>query len=201
MAQKVDILRIIKEDILRIMGEAKRARISLRSIKEEINASNFYISKAISALEGENLIKFEKNFVKLTEKGQKKAENIAKRHLSIENYFRKTRSIDKAHKVTDALEHYISEEVANNIRKLSTLKGSGVPLIKFEINKERIITDIMLKDGKLLERIISMGIFPGERIKVINETSNTVIVKVKGKKIALGREIAKGIMVLRCERL
>jgi len=129
------------------------------------------------------------------------AEDIAKRHLSIENYFRRTKNINEAHKAADALEHYISEEVANNIRKLSTLKESGIPLIKFGIDKEGLIADIMLKDGKLLERIISMGIFPGERIKVINETSNTVIVKVKGKKIALGREIAKGIMVLRRERL
>ena len=201
MAQKVDVLRIIKEDILRIMGETKRARISLSSIKEEINASDFYISKAISALEDESLIKSEKDFIKITEKGQKKAENIAKRHLSIENYFRKTRSIDKAHRVTDILEHYISEEVANNITELSTLKGSGVPLIKLEINKECIIADIMLEDSKLLERIISMGIFPGERIKVMSETSNAVIVKVKGKKIALDREIAKGVMVLRREKL
>jgi DNA-binding GntR family transcriptional regulator len=68
MTQEVNILRIIKEDILRIMGEVKRTRISLKSIKEEINASNFYISKAISVLEGENLIKLEKSFVELTEK-------------------------------------------------------------------------------------------------------------------------------------
>jgi Fe2+ transport system protein FeoA len=46
-----------------------------------------------------------------------------------------------------------------------------------------------------------MGIFLGEKIKITNEISNAIIVKVKGKKIALGREIAKGIMVLRYERL
>jgi len=201
MAQEIDVLKIVKEDILRITGEAKNRKISLRSMELEINVSNTFMSKAVSELENENLINLKGNFVELTENGLSQAEDIAKRHFSIENYFRKSKNINEAHKAADVLEHYISEEVANNIRKLSTLKESGIPLIKFGIDKEGLIADIMLKDGKLLERIISMGIFLGEKIKVINETSNAVIVKVKGKKIALGREIAKGIMVLRCERL
>lgn len=159
MAQEIDILKIVKEDILRIIYEVKNRRISLRSIELEINVSNTFISKAVSELESENLISLKGNFVKLREKGQEKAEDIAKRHFSTKNYFRKSKNINEAHKAADVFEHYISEEVANNIRKLSTLKESGISLIKFGLNKEGLIADIMLKDSKLLERIISMGIF------------------------------------------
>lgn len=201
MSQDADISKIIKEDILRIINEAENKKISLKSIKVKVCVSEVFISKAVSKLRKENSIKFRGNFIELTENGQSRANSITKRHLIIENYFKRTENEVKAHKAANVLEHYISEEVANNIRKLSTLKGSGVPLVIFEIDKEGLIADIMLKDDKLLERIISMGIFPGERIKVINETSNAVIVKVKGKKIALGREIAKRIMVLEYERL
>ncbi len=201
MSQDVDVIKIVKEDILRIIDEAENKKISLKSIKVKVGVSEVFIFKAVSELKKENLIKFRGNFIELTENGQSRASSITKRHLIIENYFKRTKNKIKAHKAADALEHYISEEVANNIRKLFTLKGSGVPLTKFEIDKEGLIADIMLKDNKLSERIISMGIFPGERIKVINETSNAVIVKVKGKKTALGREIAKGIMVLEYERL
>ena len=76
------------------------------------------------------------------------------------------------------------------------MKESGVPLTKFKLNGNGLVTDIMLKDDKLLERIISMGICPGGRIKLINKVSNVLILETKNKKIALDKEIAKGIMVL-----
>lgn len=200
MTQKVDILRIIKEDILRIMGEREKIRISSNSIKKEINASDFLISKAISELQDKNLIKLKKDFIELTKEGENRAENIAKRYLTIENYFNRIKSEAEAHKAADILEHYISEEVTNNIKKLSTLKESGVSLTKFEIGKGGLITNIVFKDTKLLERIVSMGISLGEKIIVTNKIPNSVIIKVKNKKIALDKEIANGIKVLEYEK-
>jgi len=72
----------------------------------------------------------------------------------------------------------------------------GIPLTKPELNKKGIITDIIFSDYGLFERMISMGIFLAEKIRVMYEISDGIVVNVGGKKIALGKDIAKEIEVL-----
>ena len=194
MIKESDILKIVKEDILRILGEEK-ARISLESIRSEINVSDIFISEAVKELEKENLIRFNNNFISLTKEGEENAKNIVKKHLVIENYFKETKNERDAHKAAHILEHYVSKEVIDNIKKLSTFKHKSIPLTEFEIDKEGMITDIVFSDYGVFERIVSMGIFPGEKIKITNRISNNIIVNVENKKIALNRDMARGIKV------
>ncbi len=200
MTEESDILRIVEEDILRILGEEKSKRVSLESIKSEIKVAYLFISNAIKELEREGLVQSQGDFIVLTKEGEGKAENIVKRHLVLENYFKfkikRTRSEREAHKMTDILEHYISKEVIEHIKKLSTFKTEGIPLTKLELNKEGIITDILFPDYGLFERIVSMGIVPSEKIKVMYKIPDGMVIYVGGKKFALGNEIAKGIEVL-----
>jgi Mn-dependent DtxR family transcriptional regulator len=200
MTEESDILRIVEEDILRILGEEKSKRVSLESIKSEIKVTYLFISNAIKELEREGLVQSQGDFIVLTKEGVGKAENIVKRHLVLENYFKikikRTRSEREAHKMTDILEHYISKEVIEHIKKLSTFKTEGIPLTKLELNKEGIITDILFPDYGLFERIVSMGIVPSEKIKVMYKIPDGMVIYVGGKKFALGNDIAKGIEVL-----
>jgi len=125
MTKKSSILKIVKEDILRILGEEKR-RISLEILKEEIKVSLSFINEAIEELKRERLIKSQQIFFILTEEGEEKARDILKKHLVFEDYFKKTRTEREAHKIAHILEHYVSEEVLNNIKKLSTFKKEGI---------------------------------------------------------------------------
>ena len=194
MIKESDILKIVKEDILRILGEEK-TRISLESIRSEVNVSDIFISEAVKELEKENLIRFNNNFILLTKEGEENAKNIVKKHLVIENYFKETKNEREAHKAAHILEHYVSKEVIDNIKKLSTFKHKSIPLTEFEIDKEGMITDIVFSDYGVFERIVSMGIFLGEKIKITNRISNNIIVNVENKKIALNRDMARGIKV------
>lgn len=194
MIKESDILKIVKEDILRILGEEK-TRISLESIRSEVNVSDIFISEAVKELEKENLIRFNNNFILLTKEGEENAKNIVKKHLVIENYFKETKNERDAHKAAHILEHYVSKEVIDNIKKLSTFKHESIPLTEFEIDKEGMITDIVFSDYGVFERIVSMGIFLGEKIKITNRISNNIIVNVENKKIALNRDMARGIKV------
>jgi Mn-dependent DtxR family transcriptional regulator len=194
MIKESDILKIVKEDILRILGEEK-TRISLESIRSEVNVSDIFISEAVKELEKENLIRFNNSFISLTKEGEENAKNIVKKHLVIENYFKETKNERDAHKAAHILEHYVSKEVIDNIKKLSTFKHKSIPLTEFEIDKEGMITDIVFSDYGVFERIVSMGIFPGEKIKITNRISNNIIVNVENKKIALNRDMARGIKV------
>ena len=196
MAAESDILKIVKEDILRIMGEENEEKIAIASIKSEINASDPFISKAVEELERESSIKHHNSFISLTKKGEEDAKDLLKRHLVIEDYFKETKNKKDAHKIAHILEHYVSKEVIDNVKKLSTFKGEGVPLREFEINREGVITDIVFSDYGVFERIVSIGIFPGEKITLTNKIKNCVVVKVKNKKFALDKDIAKEIKVV-----
>jgi Mn-dependent DtxR family transcriptional regulator len=186
----------VKKDILRILDE-RRVRTLLKTIKDEIKAAHPIVSEAFEELERDYLIIIQENYISLTKLGQKKAKTILEAHLILENYFRKTRSKVEAHTAAHILEHYVSREVINNIKKLSTLKREGVPLTMFEINKEGLIAEITLSDYKLFERAISMGLFPGEKIIIMGEIPNGLVLKVKNKKFALDRSIAKEIKAVK----
>ena len=138
------------------------------------------------------------NFIWLTSRGKTEAKNILEKHLLLERYFEDIKSKKDAHRISNLIEHYISEEVIDNLKKLSTFKGKGLPLVEFK-KEEGMITDITL-NTQLFERIVSMGIFPGEKIEVIGELPNGVIFKIKNKKIFLAREVAKNIKVLAYEK-
>lgn len=194
--KEIEILKIIKEDILRILSEREKTTFNI--LEEKIKASRSFILKAIQKLEDENLIQKENSFLKLTTIGKEKGENILRKHLAIENYFKKSTTEKEAHEKANLLEHYISEEVINNIKELSTFKGKEiVPLTNIELHKDRLITDISISDDELFERIISMGIVPGEKIKMINKIPDGVIVKIENKKFAIDKQIAKHIKVLK----
>jgi Mn-dependent DtxR family transcriptional regulator len=194
-----DILKIVKEDVLRILCE-RRKKTSLEIIKNEIKVAHALISEALEELERDGLIAIQENFILLTELGQKSAKNILEKHFVLENYFEKIGSKIEAHTAAHILEHYVSGEVINNIKELSTLKMEGVPLTKFEFNKEGMITDITFSDYRLFERIVSMGIFLGEKIIITNEILRGIVVKIKNKKFALDKNIAEEIKVVEYER-
>jgi len=198
-AKEPDILKIVKEDVLRILCE-RRKKTPLEIIKDEIKVANALISEALEELERDGLIAIQENSILLTGLGQESAKNILKKHFVLENYFEKIGSKIEAHTAAHILEHYVSGEVINNIKKLSTLKMEGVPLTKFGLNKEGIITDITFSDYRLFERIVSMGIFLGEKIIITNEISHGIVVKIRNKKFALDKIIAEEIKVVEYER-
>lgn len=194
-----DILTIVKGDILRILGEEKDNGVSLASLKSEIKVSNLFMLRAVEELERDGLIQSKGNFISLTERGWEDAEKIVRKHIFIENYFKETRSREEAHKAAHILEHYVSQEVIDNLKELSTFRKGGIPITKFELDEGGVITNITFSDSALFERIVSMGIFPGEKIRVMNVVPESVIVGIGGTKFALGREIAGGIEALRNE--
>jgi len=195
MTKKSNIIKIVKEDILRILSERK-GKVSLDIIKEEIKVSYSFVSEAIEELKKRGLIQSQQSFFRLTEKSKENAKDILKKHLVFEDYFKKTRTEEEAHKIAHILEHYVSKEVLNNIKRLSTFKKEGIYLTKLKLSKKGLITNIMISGNGLFERMVSMGIVPGEEIMVTDEVSNAIIIRIRNKKFALDKDIARKIRVL-----
>jgi Mn-dependent DtxR family transcriptional regulator len=192
---KSEVLEIVKEDILRITGEKNR-QISLKALESKIKVSDIFLHKAVKELKKEGLIHLRQKILELTKSGQERAKVILEKHMVVENYFKKTRNEKEAHQAAHILEHYISEEAIRNIKKLATFRKEGTSLIEFELGRETMISDIVFPELGLFERIVSMGIFPGERIRIMYKIPDGFVVNVNHKKIALGKDIAKNIEVL-----
>ena len=204
MTKESDILKIVKEDILEVVGR-KNKRTPLKFMKLEVTVSHSVVSKAIKELEEEGLIKISsekrpwKEYIQLTKEGQVRANAIIKKHSVLEKYFfKERRSEEEAIEATNILEHYISTEVIDTIKKLSTLKKKGIPLTEFK-QEEGLIANINLNIG-LFERVISMGIYPGEKIRITDKIPNGIIIEIKNKKFVLDNNIAKEIKVLEYEK-
>ncbi|MDY6894369.1 MAG: FeoA domain-containing protein [Thermotogota bacterium] len=202
MSEEPDILEIVKEDILKVVGREDE-KIPLKSIELETAVSSSIVSEAIKELKEEGLIEISseketrEEYIQLTKEGRVKANVIIKKYDILEEYFKERRSEEEAIKAADILEHYISTEVINTIKKLNTFKDKGIPLTEFK-KEEGLITDINLNIG-LFERIVSMGICPGEKIRIIGQIPNGIIIEVKNKKFALDKEIARKMKVLELE--
>jgi len=195
VAGKPGILKMVKEDILRLLSERK-GKVSLNSVKEEIRVIYSCIPKAIEDLEKERLIQYEQGFLELTDEGRIKAKDVLRKHLVFENYFKQSRSEKEAHEIAHILEHYVSREVIDKIIKLSTFKKEGIPLTEVKQYQKGLVTDIMISDDTVFERLVSMGVLPGENIMLLSELPHTAIVEIKNKKFALDKDIAKKIKVL-----
>lgn len=191
------ILEIVKDDVLRILGEEESRKVPSKAIKSRIKASSSIISDAIEKLRKNGLIRLENGSLELTESGCVQAERIIKKHSVFEDYFKKKRGREEAHKVADIIEHYVSEEVLNNIKKLSTFERGDFSILESGLNEDRLITDIEISDSGLFERVVSMGIIPGEKIRVMYNIPDGFVVSVSRKKVALGSDIAEKIRVMK----
>jgi len=190
-----DISKVIKEDILRILGERKM-KVSLETIKPEIKVTNSLLSKAIKSLEEKNMIQVENGVIRTTKKGQEESKSLLKKHRYLENYFKEKRSEQEAYQVANIIEHYISKEALNKIKKFFPINKEGISLLKFGLKREGLITDIEGSDYKLFERLVSMGILPGEIIEIRHKIPTGIIVKTNNKIIFLAKTIAKKIKVV-----
>lgn len=203
MAEELDILKIVKEDILEVVGRENK-RIPLEFIQMEVAVSKSFVSRAVKELEKEGLIRFyldtgtSKEYIGLTEEGKVKANVIIEKHSILEKYLKERRSEEEAIKATHIIEHYVSSEVIENIKKLSTLKRKSVSLIEFEQEKG-LIADIN-PNIELFERLISMGICPGETIRIAGKIPGGIVIEINNKKFVLAKEIAKEIEILEYEK-
>ena len=64
------------------------------------------------------------------------------------------------------------------------------------IRPDYIVTDIVM-DTTIMRRLEALGINSGSRLQMMNQKKNgTVIIKVRGTRWAIGRDIAGGIQVV-----
>ncbi|MHA1327683.1 MAG: FeoA family protein [Promethearchaeota archaeon] len=79
--------------------------------------------------------------------------------------------------------------------KIIPFKKIGVSMDKFRFPSGMIV-DLNLNECSILKKIISMGIFPGQRIQILNKSNTNYLIEVKNTRIAINRELAQRIFLI-----
>lgn len=185
----------LEEDILKLIFESKEKKIDVLEIERFSKKSNGNLEKVLKDLKKKKLIKLVNSMCFLTPMGSEIAGEILKKHKEIEEFIKnKTNSCD-AHEMAHVLEHSLSEESIKTMYLMSSFKGKGTPLCDFSLPSGTIV-DISWNSCNLMTKLISIGIFPGQRIHILNASGNNYLLNVKNSKIAIGRKLASGIMLI-----
>lgn len=77
-----------------------------------------------------------------------------------------------------------------------SLKGKAISLIDMSLGKTAIVYQIVGGHGAC-KRLNELGLIPGAKVELVNRiNSGPVMIRVKGSKLALGRGLARKVMVV-----
>jgi Mn-dependent DtxR family transcriptional regulator len=190
-----DFLKEIMEDMLRIAAEKKDV-IPISILKTKISVDDGIFARGVEELENKGLSYVENNELVLTGKGREKAAKILARYEIIEKYFHEILEEPVSHNVAHALEHFVAEKTIKRMKDFLAMKERGKPTTDFPLGRDILIVGIQSTDKNILEKIISLGLAPGNKIRVEEKIPNAVIFNVGGRKVALANEIAESILAV-----
>ncbi len=184
-----------------------------------IDDTDFELKPIIETAIAENLISRNSNVYILSEAGVKKARAIIRRHRLAEKLFTDVLelSYEESEEASCKFEHILSDEVADSVCSFlghppicphskpiprgncctnadTYMRPLVTPLTSLEIGKEAKITFISAIHPERLQKLSSLGLLPGETLKIIQK-SPSIVIKVGEIVNALDKEVADDIYV------
>ena len=194
---KENILRVLLEETIGSESIKKVCELSKHTIVPDVINSdlNEYFIDSLKDLEDEGLVNIHDKKISITDKGRIEAEKIFTKHSTIEEFFLSDHDGTDPHRIADILEHFISKEVIENMKQITNLESYGIPLNDLCLG-EGIITELNISDSQLFERLVSMGVCPGQKIKIIARFAFGMVIKLNNIQIAVDNRICKRILVM-----
>jgi len=205
--------------MLREEGESQIADVRKRS--EDPN-----LEQLLTVAESEQLILTDHGSIAFSPHGEKRAENIIRRHRLAERLLSEVFEIEEKQLEDHACElehtHVLSEVVVDSIcaflghpptcphgkviprgeccKKFShELKPLVVPLTELQIGGDARIVFISSKYHARLDRLSSLGIVPGSILR-LHQKQPTYLIKIGETELALDGELAKEIFVKKMQQ-
>ena len=194
--------------------------VTTKAIAEKMEISPASVTSMTKKLDQMKLLAYKRyKGVVLTGRGEKVALEIIRHHRLLELYLNQKVGIEW-HKVdaeAEELEHVLSEELeAAMDRALDypTIDPHGDPipskdgtmispeetvLTEMEPGRSTVVSRVTQESSEVLRYLGDLGIYPDVIIEVSEQAplAGTVTIQVNGKTIALGRDIARCIFVLK----
>ncbi len=215
------------EDYLKTIWEISLTKktVRVKDIIKKLGFKVSSVVSALNILKEKKLIYHEKyGYIELTNTGVAKAREIYERHQKLTRFFTKVLNVDKKIAQEDAcnIEHYLNKKTYENLLKFmnyieETSDFSDAWLKKFKTySKTKKITKRStkmklseLKAGEkgiikkitgniqLKQRLLSMGILPGESVSIekIAPLGDPIDISVKSYHLTLRKEEADSITI------
>ena len=148
--------------------------------------------------------------VRLTEKGQKTAECVLKKHKILECFFTEMLGMDQdtASQQACRMEHEPSDETISRLNqylsrprrcrqernRVCAQPCDLKPLSNY--NEKETVRVAVIRGPRRMGRLNDIGVIPGEEITIQRKLSNgSLVVTIKGSDIAISPEIAASVLV------
>ena len=190
----VDFYKIAQEDILRFLLE-KGGSAGIDEIRAELSSSEV-ADKAIADLRKSGLLIVNGDRISLTDKGQLRALEVYRRHISIERVLGKLLAGEKVHEATHYLEHI--KDLRDEALKYLLSRGIVLRLSEMKKDFEARVLVVLETKPELVARLYGVGVLPGRKIRVLARGKGVYLVEVgsEGRVVALDAELASKIMIV-----
>jgi Mn-dependent DtxR family transcriptional regulator/Fe2+ transport system protein FeoA len=184
-----------EEDILKYIFEADKQSVEISKLKKVFKYINGDIDQIIQNLINAKYIILNENSLTLTLEGEEIAGLIFRIHNEIEDYIKGRDFSCNAHQMAHILEHKLTEEEIDKMIKASELKEKGIPLSNFSLPSGTIV-EVALRNCAIWTKLVSIGVFPGQKIHILSRTSSNYLIEIKNSKFALDSQLANGIFLI-----
>ncbi|MCL5774273.1 MAG: metal-dependent transcriptional regulator [Firmicutes bacterium] len=204
------------ESIYKLHSEHRHVGIS--QLAENLKLTPASVTEMISKLVEKKLaIKTEKKNIKLTEKGEKQAVELIRRHRLVERFFTDFLKLkwETVHEDACKFEHVLTKEISDALEQFmnhpttcphghpipdvkgKTAKQDAKPLTSLKPAQSGVIARIAEESREFLKYLATLGLIPQIVIKVeqIAPFNGPYLIKVGNSSYALGREVASKIWV------
>ncbi|MHA2096390.1 MAG: metal-dependent transcriptional regulator [Candidatus Hodarchaeales archaeon] len=205
--------------------EDENLSISNDVLKSLVKEYDLDVNSILRSLRKDGDITIKENRISLTESGKFKGQQVVRRHRLAERLFHDVLDIspDEVNKTACTFEHVLNEDVEENIcillghpticphnkpipigrcceKRISATPPAVVALANVEPGHEGIVSYITTKKYKRLQKLMSLGVLPGSRIKVLRKSPGTVI-KFDETVIALEPAVTQSIFLRKLLRI
>ncbi|MDD5023075.1 MAG: iron dependent repressor, metal binding and dimerization domain protein [Candidatus ainarchaeum sp.] len=182
------------EEYLELLVRLKKEKIHAKTslISKRLKVSPASVSEMLKKLSERGLLKLTPyKGVELTQEGEKIGTKILNKHLLLERFLVFLGiNKDKAHGEACILEHALSDDVENALKKALD-KGMKSGKIKklSELKSNQLGKIVMVVGGReCCTRLSDMGLTPGAKIKLLKKSSlGPIQILLRNTKLALGR--------------
>ena len=213
------MITISKENYLKAIAEAEAEGNSVipALLAHWLSVTPPAVTAALKRLRRDGLVTIKSGRIQLTSEGRKVAEQTILRHHLIERMLSEIFGMCwvEVHEEAERLEHAVSPAFEKKLVKVLGHKetcphGNGLAVMNPDRRRRKgqlllnnaeaglsyRVFSVYERDRKLLEFLEERGIRPGTHVKVVSRNyDGTAILKVEGKRIALGSPAAEKIWV------
>jgi DtxR family transcriptional regulator, Mn-dependent transcriptional regulator len=198
-----ELLSPQSEDYLKAIYSLGSDRVNTQALADRLEVKPGSVTEMLKRLAELGLVEHKPYYgARLTPAGERIALELIRHHRLLESYLHQALgyALEDVHREAEKLEHHISEEFEARISELlghptHDPHGDPIPTLEGKLpefatramldvgeNEEVCLGRVSEKDPDFLRLVVSLGLIPGARVKVIHvaKASGTITLEVAG---------------------